>query len=290
MRYHELLGLNENVELDEMPVAHYQTVGNFDKASSFKHEDDRKIITNPKAIAKLHKKFANNRFDFNLFFVNMPGMAKHLETGVVDAAWVEQNMPKAWPELQQNISGNSINIIFTNNSATPRYPMTAWIIAHRFGHAMDRYNQGRKTFDDVRKTCYEYAERILELFNTKLPSENRYGYGYDRPKSTAPTRTKTLHNLWKQIGGMKSARDGTLRDEFEFYHELCAEYLITGEIKLRPIEGGLITGYSFGRPQTRNCSPGDREYMNSLIGSLAETLTDEYEGIVSSMVGKILVM
>jgi hypothetical protein len=290
MRYHELLGLDENVVLDEMPVAHYQTVGNFDKASSFKHEDDRKILTNPKAIAKLHKKFANNRFDFNMFFVNVPGMGKHLETGVVDAEWIQQNMPKVWPEIQQNLSNNSINIIFTNNSATPRYPMTAWIIAHRFGHAVDRYNKGKKTFDDIRRTCTDYAEQILQIYNTKLPAEQRYGYGYNQPAKGAPTRTKTLHNLWKQIGGMKSARDGTLRDEYEFYHEMCAEYLITGEIKLRPIEGGLITGYSYGRPQTRHCAPGDQQYLNSLINDLGETLTNEYENVVSSMVGSILVM
>jgi hypothetical protein len=293
MRYHELLGLDENVVLDEMPVSHYQTVGDFSKGSSFRKEPDRKLVTNPKAIQKLHTKLANGKFDLNLFFVNMPGMGKYVETGLVPSGdWVAQHMPKAWPEIQPNISSESINVIFTNNSATPHYPMTAWIVAHRIGHAIDRWTSERQDrgFADMTKTMEEYAARVFELYGVRLPKSYSSYYGGNDQRSSLPRRALLLRYFFEQIGTMKSARDRNLRDDGEFRHELCAQYLTSGKITFRPLGRSIVVGYSYGRPQYRSCAEGDVDYANSLVSSLAETVEDSFDTSIGQCVGRILVM
>jgi hypothetical protein len=286
--------LNESQVLDEMPIAHHQTVGNFDKNSSFRHPEDRKIVTSPKAVAKLHKKFANNEFDFGMFFVNSPEANRHTEVGRVDAAWMEQNMPKAWTEIAPNVNPNSINIVFTNNKGSERYPMTPWIIAHRLGHvfyAAGRRSPGAVLWAEAEKTANEYTESLLKLFGVTSPRSRGYGGGYggygrdDYKQTQAYDQYK--RRLYHGIGTMKSARDNNLRNPHEFLHEMLAQYLTTGSIKFQPINQ-IIDGYAWGKPQYRGTR--DAEEVAHLLQSFENDMNYHIENILHQAVGSLFVM
>lgn len=285
---HLLNILNESEVLDEMPIAHHQTVGNFDKNSSFRHPEDRKIVTSPKAVAKLHKKFANNAFDFHMFFVNSSEANRHTEIGSVDANWMETNMPQAWPEIAPNISADSINIIFTNNKGSERYPMTPWIIAHRLGHVFYARRGGRTAnlWNEAERAANEYTTELLNYFGVRSPGPRGYGYGRDDYKQTQ-SYDQMRRRLYHAIGTMKSARDNNLRNPHEFLHEMLAQYLTTGSVKFQPVKQ-IISGYAWGKPQYRGTQAPDE--VEEVLQTFENDINYHLENILHMAVGQIFVM
>jgi hypothetical protein len=92
--------------LVEMPVQDYQTFGNFEKGSSFRKEQDRKMITAPKAIKNVHKKWGKIPYDFNLYFVNSSKANRYTEVGLVNSEtpklaknWHNSNKQANWMML-----------------------------------------------------------------------------------------------------------------------------------------------------------------------------------------------
>ena len=224
-------------DLFEMPIQNLNLVGNFDKAHSFRHAQDRKLLSNPKAQQKIIHKWQNTVVDFNMYFVNAPGMAKHAEHGEVSMDWLQANMPKVAPQLE--INPEAINVIFTNNNGAERFPMTAWVIAHRLGHAIQasgRFNNGarhiQQSFDTARNTLLRNCSEILSSFGKTIPKTDAgfsklgwYGDADERRK-----KENLLRSFYHAIGTMKSARDRQLRTEYEFVYELLAQYIVMGKI------------------------------------------------------------
>jgi hypothetical protein len=284
-----LIQLVESAELDEMPVVNYQTVGDFDKPTrGFRKPEDRALATSPKAIQKLHKKFANNRFDFNFIIANSPETAKHQEIGVVDRLWLEHNMPKMLPQMQ--FDSNAINIIYTGNAAAERYPFTPWIIAHRLGHALspgrERSNYAQNFLLDAQREIRRYATQILELYGVQIETTRTY-YNVERLRKSE----LVLRHFYEQIGTFKSARDKDLREHFEFTFECLAQFLTTGAVKFNKLGRCIRIGTAgWGRAETRCASEHDVEYANRELDDLAEFLTSEFENALDRAVGHIFVI
>lgn len=283
--------LNENEVLDEMPIQHFQTVGDFNKNSSFRHPEDRKILTNPKAVAKIHKKFANNHYDFNFFFVNSPEGNRHTEIGLVNPQWMETNMPKAWTEIAPNINRDAINVIFTNNKGDERYPMTAWIIAHRLGHVFyaNRTDFRRYNLWTEAETAVEtFTKEMLTYFGIAAPNgRSRYGgftAGFDNRNYL-----KMAQHLYQAVGTMKSARDGNLRNAHEFLHEMLAQFLTTGKVTLQPASA-IITGYAWGKAQQRYASTDSQEDISQIVQTFENDINYYLTTILDSATGGIFVM
>lgn len=220
---------------------------------------DRKLVTHPVAIQKVKDKFAASlRFDFDLWFVSVPNGMAHREMGRViskSVLWDEKDGLGLNPE-EVKINPNNITVFYTNNSGTEAVPLTAWTMAHRFGHAIDREDFYR-----------EYSRRLrtfmADVWGLKAPLPQWQG------GSAADTRAhmKRLHKVAHQIGTMKAARDGNLRDVGEFSHELFAQYIMTGRVRFN----------RFGRPeQDEMLAEGEEEFANILDDVLAHTVGNVY--------------
>jgi hypothetical protein len=276
----------EEQMLDEMPVQHFQTIGDFTKTSSFRKPEDMKLVNNPKAVAKVHKKFANSRYDFHFFFVNTKEVRDHVEIGQVSEEWCAQNMPEAWAEIKANINGDAINVIFTNNRGDERYPMTAWIIAHRLGHALRRSRNGAQihpAYEQLSRSFESHLRKIMRLFGVQEPSR------HSSSQRSFSDYARLSRNLFHQIGTMKSARDKNLRNSNEFLYEMIAQFLFIGEVRMNHVDGKLYSHSTWGHQQYR-WSGGKTEEIDDAIDQFATEMTNDIDMLLGSVIGEIFVM
>jgi hypothetical protein len=84
------------------------------------------------------------------------------------------------------------------------------------------------------------------------------------------------------MGTMKSARDGNLNNWYEFSHELVAQYLLTGNVKLKPIPDTMVTKIgSYGRKEISAVKNQRAKEMHT------EQLTD-YEAMIEGNIENLL--
>jgi hypothetical protein len=300
MRLHDLL----EATLSEAPLGDYNLIGNWDKNASMRGPD-RKMLSNPTHVERLRQKFGNTHYDFQIFVVNVPGAAQHLETGQVDMAWIHKAMPKVAEEIEQltaagrGIKEDSINFIFTNNSASEKIPLTPWIMAHRMGHALPRKN-GMTGRDHGAGYAFIEAEKYL-VDGTNLIFEEDYGIPPTSLMNTrgdfsllTASRTKNRQlpllykSFWSAIGTFRSARDNNLRDAFEMTNELIAQYIITGGIKFNPLPAAFQVPIpkAYGQKRTYRLQPDAEGTTDSLANTMEYAIGD----ILSSAVSHIYVM
>ncbi len=273
----KLVSLVESVLLTEMPmVGGPKLVGNFDKNSGFR-DDDRKLLTNPKAIEKITKQWENTPFDFDIYMVNLPRVNKSeiREKGEVSMDYV-RNILKLPPEEIPDNDQSRITVIFVGNSGAEKVPMTGWMIAHRFAHSM-RGEEG-KQFKDT-EFNYFTRELISHLGNIIHQIYN-YDIGvYDRDKLD----TRYFFNA---IGTMASARNKKIVRPFEFIYELIAQWLLTGSVKLQfpPV---VKTNKRWYRADQETLNMYSRELDQ---GEINDFIGQHIEALIGRFVGKILVM
>lgn len=289
--------------LYEAPIGDYATIGNWgdkDARNSFRHDQDRKIVTAPKAINKVRRKFGNTEHMMNFYFVNLPGAAKQAETGMMTPEDIQKRMPKAWELIQQREQqegtdpSEAINVLFVGNAGVNRKPMTAWIMAHRLGHAIQatgRFNLGRKDRHDP--TFYwKEAEKEVEGNVTKIFQEV-YGKRVGRTNwgRSEIWNDTSVAKFFEAIGTMRSAREGNLGGRpYEFMYELFAQYVTTGEIKFNPIPRSF--GMARGpRYRIQGDVEEDTQFADGYLnGGLSYMLPDYFDTVLYQMTGKYLVM
>jgi hypothetical protein len=242
-----------------------------------------------------------NSCGFQYVFVNNKEARKHEEVGEVTEAWLKEKMPNTLPLLK--LSQDAVNVIFTNNVGDERVQISAWIIAHRFSHAMARYmglggggndQKGAVAyqFHEIRNVLIASCSRLLSTYGMEVADSDRklsYERRYGRGKSA-----EALLSFYQAIGTMKSARERNIRTEFEFMHELLAQYLLTGKITFNP----LPRMFNHGKPawgkypnaQHFKANDNDHDYHNLMLEDLAETITEMFENILNMCVGRIFVM
>lgn len=277
-----------NQILSEMPLKTFEPIGDFSKGSSFRDARDRKMITNPKFKEIVSKKFSNTYYDINMYFVNSAKANRYTEVGAVDLDWVRDNLgdevaDKVEPNYQQD---EQVNIIFTNNKGAERVNMTPWIIAHRMGHAFARFDSGLGA-----KRQFQSYQEIVDSIGTEFDMIFQDVYGirnYSSKGTFGPKRREDqllMKHLAHNIGTFKSARDKNLRDYFELYNELFAQYVITGEIKFNELPRSFKAGKEY-------VSVRDKEAYEELkdLGRLERTLEYYFEELLGQAEQVILVM
>jgi hypothetical protein len=281
--------------LHEVPVDTFQTIGDFDKGAAFRDKRDRDIIKHPVTITKVKDFFKNTSSDFDFYFVNLTGRRKFAEKGVVPESFVFDAYPKGLglkPEQLRNgvINDNNITVFFVGNSAGEKIPMTAWTMAHRFGHAIRR----EYSFVEMTNWLEKSFEEVLTHYNldkSKTSGGNDYrNYDRDGGPTRLPDITRLVKSsLFNQIGTMRSAREGKISRYFEFYYELFAQYLKNGKITLNPLKSSIRKKYgAYGREEhayTRNI-----EDVNDLIKSIERDFGYYAEDAISESTGKIFIM
>jgi len=274
--------------LAETPIDQFQTIGDFNKGSSFAGKSgkiDRAILTNPKSVQKIKDKFANTSQNFDMYFVNTKEARNHKEVGEVSEDFIRNQL-----KLDTPINKSNISIFYTGNAADEKEMMTAWIIAHRFGHVV-------KNLPGWGKLCREVNEMIQRImrdaYNRKmLISQDGVRLGSESGAVT-PINEKILNNFYQEIGTFKSARDKNIRNSSEFMYELISQYLTTGKIAFNGLPKYIPVRYAWGKPVegVRFTEPeGDLDYYNGYLESLAEIYPDYAENLLRECVGKIFVM
>lgn len=277
--------LLEYLFIDEMPIRQFNRVGNWDRRSSFGSDVDRRLLTSPKAVEKIHKQWEKTPYTFDIFLVNDPRVNKpeFREVGSVDIDFVRNKM-KISPEEIPDPDSDAITIIFTNNVGDQRYMASGWILAHRLGHALNR--GGGK----VSQEWQEFSRRLRELFveildqvyDVTVPKDGFSGQG-----------DKILRHVAHQLASMKSARDKNLRNWYELSYELLAQYLITGKITFNPLPDKLVTHIgSWGHKRSRGVmSPQTQQmYNNHDLQYYANELEQMVENVLDRAIGRIFVM
>ena len=279
----------------ETPLEDYQTHGNWKKAYGFRDKRDRMLIQHPRAIEMVKKKFGNTEHIFRFYFVNSAESQFHVELGLKKLEWVRMKLGDSVADaVAQHMDDDTVNVIFTNNKGDERRNMSAWIMAHRIGHAMaSRRGDGDAFgYKQAHDNLIRGFSGAMEYYTQKeFPSSEKEmtdrGSYYDR-KSPQETRMPQLVMLkfFHEVGGFRSAREGNIRDWFEVMNELIAQYLTTGKIKFRPAPA------RFGSGGTKRFSYSTREVdeVNDHLATLARDMQYYIDNAIGMFANRILVM
>lgn len=274
--------------VDEMAIQQFKTVGDWSKRSSFSHPVDRALLTSPKSVDKIKRQWENTPYDFDLYFVNDKRVNKSefREIGEKSLEFVRDKL-KITPEEIPDPSEDRITVIYTGNFGDARYMASGWILAHRFGHALNRSR------DSSGGAWKDFTDNLLKKFTYLLKEVYGIGIVSGFPYRESRIREKILKFAAQQIGTMKSARDNKLNNWYEFAYELLAQYMLTGKIQFNPLPQSIIKGYAaYGRKEYLNSKNEEarEDYNTYQLESIAETLQYELESILGSCVNRIYVM
>ena len=267
--------------LQEAPVDTYQQIGDFTKGASFQDKRDREVLANPNAVQKVKDFFKNTEVDFDFYFVNLSGRRRFAEKGKVAEKFIFSPYPSGLgltPEQLKNgkINEDNITVFFVGNTAAGKVPMTAWTIAHRFGHVL----QKEYAFNEYTQWLDEQFKELLKLYNI-TPD----------PGSFVETRpfVKAKAKLFNQIGTMRSARQGEIDRHFEFYYELLAQYLNSGKVMFNPLSRSIVKGTAaYGRKEMGYTNSVDE--VNDILNDIARDLPYYADDALNNAVGNIFVM
>lgn len=279
-------------KLNEAPIGDYELVGKWgdkEKSHSFSHAVDRKMIQHPVAVRKARKKFGLTEHILNFYFVNLPGARKFAEYGLIEPEELMKIMPQAAEEiLGREGQPDGINVIFVGNAGDNRVPMTAWIMAHRIGHAIQATTRkSGRSQTEVALSWKEYEDDFKDFMGNIL--ENVYDWDLPRNFSFFSKDDKALTKFFEAIGTMRSARQGNFGGRpYEFLYELFAQHITQGKISFRELPRW------FGTPRGRQYRIRDQEmaemYSRDLNLHIADHLGSRIENCLYSATGKYLVM
>lgn len=260
--------------LSEMPINKFQLMGKWGDQDKLYHYDQPSvgILTSEKGVAQIHRRWSNTKQNFNLYFLRGPNVWKQVEVGKVTPEWVEE-------KLGYMIEPDefAISIIFTQNRAAERTPLTAWTIAHRLGHAITRDSTFEHYFENEIKQ--RIKSLLKEVFNIQ---DSTYADEITRKKYGLAERA-----LFEAIGTMRSARTGQLKRPREYLFELVAQYINTGQIKFNAVPQHLNLRQRMG---WLRANPQNLSKWNNYMDDWAEQLTYNLDTVFSGLVGEIFVM
>jgi len=275
--------------LSEAPLADYQPIGDFSKPGPFRAVD-RKLVPHPVNRLNAIKFFERTPYDFRLFFSNVPGTGRYHETGATSPDQIRKIFGDTLAE--QIIQGHegAITVVYVGNQGDRAVPMTPWIMAHRFGHAVragqqsNRFSEWRSAEEHFFKTVNQTLEQVYQ----KSASD------YYRHSEVKWGMTPEYNALFNVIGTQRSSRNQEIRRPYEFMYEMLAQYIGQGGIRLNPLPDNLGYGrQAWGRP-TRylNAKPEYRSETERARTSdmLANDMGMLFNDVLGSVVGQILVM
>ena len=290
----ELTGVAEDT-VDEMALASYKTLGDFDKPGSFRGVDKR-LVPHPKSELKAAKFFEQTPYDFRLFFANKSGLGQYQEHGPMTPDQVVKVFGEEDAKKILENHDDAITVVYVSNRGDEKVMMTPWIMAHRFGHAIQAGTIRDKwsAWMETEKLFFSTVNRLLDEYYGKVDKFPDSGYG--RPKSERMNFNliPEYNALFNAIGTQRSSRTGQIRRPYEFMYEMFAQYLGTGTITLNPLPTNLSYGRKvFGNPSKYlNIKPEfrDETERRQISEMLARDMELMFNDVLGNSVGKIFVM
>lgn len=280
--------------LQEAPIRDLEPVGRgLDKPGSF-DKRDRKLLSNPKAIQKIRKQWEKTPFTFDIYLTNIASLNKSdfREIGMIspgDRYW--DDVEKAFAKYDKPVpnSPDAITIIFNGNYGAEKVPLTGWTMAHRLGHAV-RNSNAWKAF--IKECSFFLRETMDELYDIKNTIGDEGFAPFHINRGNRRETEKLLAMFANQIGTMKSARENQIKRYYEFFYEMFAQYLITGEVKFNKFPERMVTGYkAFGRKSlSKKADPDMLEMYNDTLDSFEYSIAERAKNVLYEAVGKTFLM
>lgn len=284
--------------VDEMALQTYKTMGDFSKPGPFTGAD-KKLVPHPKNIEKATRFFEQTPFDFRLFFSHLKGTGKWSEHGVMSPDQIRKIFGQDAEEII-NGSEDAITVVYVGNKGDAKVSLTPWMMAHRFGHAIQSSGQplSKNKIPSNWSVWIEASNYFFTTVNNLL--EEYYGKTNQSMRTTgirdmpAYGLTAEYNALFNAIGTQHSSRSGKIRRPYEFLYELFAQYLGTGKVTLNPLPTNLVYGRkAWGNPtRFMNIKPEyrDENERKQVADSLAYTMELLFNDVLTNSVGKIYVM
>jgi GNAT superfamily N-acetyltransferase len=274
-------------EVDEMALKQFTPMGDFNKPGPFKAVDKR-LVQHQTNQLKTEKFFEQTPYDFRLFFSNIPGTGKYSETGPVNAQQLQQMFGPEYAKQILDGSEDAITVVFVGNSGADKVMITPWIMAHRFGHAIQagaRRNQGWSTWQEAEKHFFTTVNSLLADYYRK---QSRSG---GRQHQMQGDLTAEYNALFNALGTQRSSRTGQIKRPYEFLYEIFAQYLKTGEVTFNPLPQRIDYGRKAWGTSTKGmfAQPG-AEDIQDMAEILARDMQYMFDDVLSSSVGQIFVM
>lgn len=271
-------------KLSEEPLTDYMPLGDFEKAKGgFRSDVDKKLVTNPTNIAKLYK-FFNTTHEIRLFPVQVRGGGKWVEHGEIH----REDLPNVVgvANTQRILSGQSddnITVVYTNNFAAERIPLTPWMMAHRMGHTLRRRSN---VWITVEKHLWKGINEILFQYYGIQQLQYKNDIIYD------PYITEIYRVFINNIGTMHSARNNQIKRITEFIYELFAQYLNNGEITFNNPPQRLLSNIkAWGRSTTLcHLNPDLEIEAKQSLETLSYDIELLFNDVMSNATGKIFIM
>lgn len=261
-------------------------MGDFTKQGPFTGAD-KKLVPHHKNIEKATQFFEQTPFDFRLFFSNIPGTGRYSEHGEMDPEALKIIFGKDAEEII-NGSSDAINVVYVGNKGDRKVMLTPWMMAHRFGHAIQAGARGKKEWSAWKEAEKHFFTTVNGLLNDYYSKIGRSG------GDLKYELTPEYNALFNAIGTQRSSRSGEIRRPYEFLYELFAQYLGTGKVTLNPFPTNLTYGRkAWGNPtRFMNIKPEYRDETERKYAAevLAHDMEIMFNDVLSNSVGKIYVM
>jgi len=280
--------------IDEMALQTYKTMGDFSKPGPFTGTD-KKLVPHPKNIEKATRFFEKTPFDFRLFFSHLKGTGKYSEHGPMTPDEIRKVFGQDSEEII-NGSEDAITVVYVGNKGDSKVMLSPWMMAHRFGHAIQAgaRNQRWHPWVEAEKYFFQTINSTLAEHYGKVDSGPSYYMGRPKSDQLNYNLTPEYNALFNAIGTQRSSKSGQIRRPYEFLYELFAQYLGTGKVTLNPLPTNLTYGRKvWGNPtKYMNIKPEYRDELSRKTESdrLAHTMELLFNDVLSDSVGKIFVM
>lgn len=239
---------------------------------SFDDRDQRLIRTRSYA-SRLERAFSRTPYPFEIYTANMEVDRKQFTFSYTSKVgqWSKQRVKDLIdPDFHHN--PDAITLILTNNYADSAHPLTPWIVAHRFSHAVEA-GDGR-----------QHQTRESRFFRVLNNLETEVARVYDSTGFALHDRQEA----WIEIVGMmttKSAKE-VRKDPQQRMHYGEAQI----ELLTQFIVKGSITFDTSGMDDNEDYSPELRDGLKQVAGKYTRILNREAANTLSRCVGSIFVI
>lgn len=226
-----------NESLTEAPISDFQVHGDFSQPGTFRHEDDRKLLSSPKAREKIVRMFEKTPFDFVIHAVNLPHANQENDPystagyGLTTNKDLKNKLGISLPPAKPH----QIRIIYRANEGGDRVPLTGWIVSHRFWHAVENgiTNYTRLLIEPV----WHALDDLKVHADTEHPDYQAKAGLVRNHLGVVPDDMYHNNTIMGLLGKMASARQGRVAGRIDFVHECCSQWLIAGSVRLNRVAG-----------------------------------------------------
>jgi hypothetical protein len=278
----------------EMALTDFKKIGKWDDKKS-RHGYDKAsvgILNSDVGVRKIQDAFNKVKLaDFNLYFLKKPNAKNFSEIGQVDKEFVQNNLGlTVGTDIKDPSENDEITIVFTNNTAAERTPLTPWTIAHRIGHAFQA-TERKKYRNSTLDAHLKYIDNILKDMFDSCYNYDILSKSYNR--TILGNRDYILRDFLENIGTFRSARLKKLPRTFEFFYECFAQWLLSnGNLKFNDFPKVLKSSNrkAWGKDTGRYYKLVDEDLADNYKSDLTYALENAFRELLESNVGKISIM